>query len=325
MKRGHGGERGYGQAPGKLSARAKALIGTGPDVGNAAVASVMDLAGSKPGDRGDGIDMADNAAYIKRTIPGRDGTMADHAPPSIRDEFISQWDWALSAPPTQEVNSVSGIIECINLVTRGSGDGERVGAALRGLSVQLRGTLTHTKITAAGLTSVAVALVWDYSPANALPVISDIYGESGSGLWYADAPQNPDYRHRFKEVFRQTYLMPEDPAATATVSGATQVIEAYAKLPPDAFTKWEAVSVAVPTITTTTMGALYLICLSNGGVGSSPDITIGSRFTYEDLEPHIREKRDMSASKYGGFLTHKHIPEALYTVPMKKRSVGPFF
>lgn len=212
-----------------------------------------------------------DARLSKRPVQFRRLTPSLGPPPRVRGRYGTRktpmtavgWLGDKKYIDTAEANYVlntTGSITHISIVPTGTNVNSREGKAFQVTSASIRGFATSDTTTTTTLGWIA--LVWDYQPNKALPVLTDIWDAiSGSAMI------KRENNARFKIILYRRYLFVGN-STTPTADKAAYDVDEFGKLPKDA--------VALCTSADTTgvignrlNGALYLCTGGSTAAGTA--------------------------------------------------------
>ena len=156
-------------------------------------------------------------------------------------------------------NNTTGSITHLDVVPRGTGVNARIGKAFVPTSLQIQGHVSTDSESAT--VHWANYLVWDLSPNQALPAITDIL-DAGNSLAFPKRENS----HRFK-IIRRFHGVLSGPNSTATGQEQITDVQEYVRMPKGIVSMCTSTDEA-GTIGSRVTGALYLISTGNKGAGT---------------------------------------------------------
>ena len=178
-----------------------------------------------------------------------------------------------TASATYAVNT-TGSITHISIIAQGDDVNKRDGKACRATSVQVRGAINAD--TTNTLSTYQCALVWDYNPNKALPVIGDIF-DSISAFSFPKRENNK----RFK-IVKKFYGAIVGNQTTVTTGLETIPVDEYVRLPADANILYTAAD-TTGVIGDVIAGALYWVTMGSNVAGTADaNAVVGFRVNFTD-------------------------------------------
>lgn len=199
---------------------------------------------------------------------------APHPAPSraaINDDTVKTKTFGDTSYNANSNTTNPGIV--MDIVARGSGDNERIGAKWRETAIHVKGQIDAIP----GVSCIAgFYLVWDSQPNQATAVFGSVFTNTPSFEFYAASTSD-----RFKVLYKKQFYL-TGPSSPASGDLSHVAVDSYVKLPKNL--------IAHATLTGTTgvignrqTGVLLMFPFSNVLVGVQPAFRVSHRLYFEDV------------------------------------------